>query len=76
MNAMSDTPISTEPKPRFEIALVQGAKGETCCVEQDFARQALRPQFDFSLARIARLAAHKCRLAGARNLPSAMGRGD
>src|SRR6202020_185172 len=53
--------------------LAQAAQilGETYDVEREFPRAALPPQFDFSVAEIARLAAHQARVCGARKLVQA-----
>ena len=53
--------------------LAQAAQilGETYDVEREFPREALPPQFDFSVAEIARLAAHQARVSGARKLVQA-----
>jgi len=48
------------------LARLAASKGETYDVEVDFPPAALPPQFDFSLAEIARLAAHKARLTEAK----------
>ena len=61
-----------------EAALLAQAaqiQGETYDVEREFPLAALPPQFDFSLPEIARLAAHKVRLAGARKLVPAPRKG-
>jgi hypothetical protein len=54
-----------------EVALLTQlaeSKGETYDIERDYPRQALPPQFDFSIAEIARLATHLTRLAEAKKL--------
>ena len=53
--------------------LAQAAQiiGETYDIEREFPREALPPQFDFSVAAIARLAAHRARVSGARKLVQA-----
>ncbi len=54
-----------------EVALLTQlaeSKGETDDIERDYPRQALPPQFDFSIAEIARLATHLTRLAEAKKL--------
>jgi len=48
------------------LAQAAVAQGETYNVECDFPREVLPPQFDFSLAGIARLVTHQRRLAEAR----------
>ncbi len=57
--------------------LAQAARmqGETYDVEREFPPSALPPQFDISLAEMARLAAHQTRLAGARKLVPAPKKG-
>jgi hypothetical protein len=54
-----------------EVALLSQlaeSKGETYDIERDYPRQALPPQFDFSIPEIARLATHLIRLAEAKKL--------
>ena len=54
-----------------EVALLTQlaeSKGETDDIERDYPRQALPPQFDFSIPEIARLATHLIRLAEAKKL--------
>jgi hypothetical protein len=48
------------------LAQLAASKGESYDIERDFPREALPPQFDFSLHQIARLAAHNHRLAEAK----------
>ncbi|MGA2114228.1 MAG: hypothetical protein ABSH56_05700, partial [Bryobacteraceae bacterium] len=54
-----------------EVALLTqlaASKGETYDIERDYPRQALPPQFDFSIPEIARRAAHQIRLAETKKL--------
>jgi hypothetical protein len=48
------------------LAQFAASKGETYNIERDFPREALPPQFVFSLAEIARLVTHNRRLAEAK----------
>jgi hypothetical protein len=57
------------------LAQAAALQGETYDVEREFPPSALPPQFDISLAEIARLAAHQARLAGARKLVPAPRKG-
>jgi hypothetical protein len=47
------------------LAQFAASQGETYDIERDFPREVLPPQFDFSLAKIARQVAHNHRLAEA-----------
>ena len=61
-----------------EAALLAQAaqiQGETYDIEREFPPSALPPEFDFSLPEIARLAAHRTRVAGARKLVPAPRKG-
>jgi hypothetical protein len=54
-----------------EVALftqLAESKGETYDIDRDYPRQAIPPQFDFSIPEIARLATHLTRLAEAKKL--------
>ncbi len=51
------------------LAQLAASKGETYNIERDFPREALPPQFVFSLPQIARLATHNRRLAGGQSPP-------
>ena len=51
------------------LAQLAEDEGEPYLIERDFPREALPPQFDFSLAEIARLVAHNRRLARAKLHP-------
>ncbi len=48
------------------LAQFAASKGETFDIERDFPREAIPPQFVFSTAKIARMVAHRRRLAAAK----------
>jgi hypothetical protein len=48
------------------LAQFAASQGEAYDIERDFPREAIPPQFVFSTAQIARLVAHRSRLAAAK----------